>query len=600
MAASLNEPQLSVRRARRTGWAVAVLALGLSALGSDYASADAPDAKSLFPAGARAGDTVEITAMGTFKPWPVRAYITGEGVRIEPAKTEGKFSVVVDLDAMHGIRWIRFANDDGVSAARPFVIGGLVELNEKEPNEELSQATEVGSEPRIVNGTLAKGEKGADLDVFRVPLKKGATLVAALDANRTLGSPIDGVLQIVSAGGFVLAQCHDELGLDPRLVFTAPADGDYFVRVFGFTSVGTTALRFVGDPAGVYRLTLTTGPFLDYKFPFWTPPDKKHPFIIQGWNLPEAKEWPQAGTLRLPHLVELPESLRGAPIYTCGTAFSLGSLSGASPAEVAAKPTAPPAKDEPCAIEVPALVNGRLHRPGMRNAYSLKVVKNQNLRIRVISQELAFPVDPLLKVEASDGTQLLRADDGKRGEYDVDTTYRAAADGEIRLVVEDLFGAGGERYVYLLDVRTIEPDFEIGLATSELYGRVGEDLEIPITIERVGGLADDIEIRVEGLPTEIGTASAVSTAKGESAKKVTLKLKGAKAFTGPVRVVGTTVPAAPPAPKPGAKADSKSAAKNPSKPAAPLRRMAIAKIAAVTGASIDEVLLVVGTQKPKK
>lgn len=559
--------------------AVRLLTVLLPLLAAGHAFADAPDAKSLFPAGARRGETVDVTATGAFKPWPVKAFITGSDVRIEPTKTEGKFSIVVGPNAEPGLRWIRFANDDGVTAARPFIIGSLVEINEKEPNEDLPQATEVGGEPRVVNGTLAKGDKGADLDTYRVPLKKGSTLVAALDANRTLGSPIDGVLQIVSAGGFVLAQCHDELGLDPRIAFTAPADGDYFVRVFGFTSVGTTALRFVGDPMGIYRLTLTTEAYVDFVFPPRHPQASPGAETPNGWNLAKAKSssTPIAATVQVPSGTSNPDYHRSAKIVS----------------------------EEPKSanlqlIAAPVVVAGRIDRSGDRDVYALQVVKNQSLRIRVISQELAFPVDPLLKIESPDGTQLLRADDDKRGEYDVDANFRAAADGEIRLVVEDLFGAGGERYVYLLDVRTVEPDFELAFATSELYGRVGEDVEIPITIERVGGLADDIEIRLEGLPTEIGAATAVSTAKGESAKKVTLKLKGAKTFTGPVRVVGTTVPAAPPAPKPGAKADSKPAAKDPPKPAAPLRRLAIAKIAAVTGASIDEVLLVVGPQKPKK
>lgn len=563
--------------ARLSAWPALIATAWLFVrLGS--ARADLPDVKSLFPSGAKQGTTVEVTVNGTLKPWPVRAYITGADVSLEPAKAEGKYSVVVGPNAEPGIRWIRFANDDGVTAARPFIVGALTEINEKEPNEDLPQATDVGSEPRVVNGTLAKGDKGADLDTFRVPLKKAQTLVAALDANRTLGSPIDGVLQIVSAAGFVLAQSHDELGMDPRIIFTAPSDGDYFVRVFGFTSVGTTSLRFVGDPTGVYRLTLTTGAYVDFVYPPRHPQASPLPETPSGWNLATVKSnSAHAATVQLPTATSNPDYHRSAKIVL-----------------------EEPKSAKPQSITAPVVVAGRIDRPGDRDTYSLQVLKNQSLRIRVISQELAFPVDPLLKIESPDGTQLLRSDDGKRGEYDVDANYRAAADGEIRLVVEDLFGAGGERFVYMLDVRTVEPDFELALATSELYGRVGEDLEIPITIERVGGLADDIEIRLEGLPTEIGAASAVSMAKGDTAKKVTLKLKGAKTFTGAVRVVGTTIPPAPPAPKPGAKVDAKPAAKEPAKPAAPIRRLAIAKVAAVTGASLDEVLLVVGPAKSKK
>jgi len=543
------------------------------------ASADAPDVKSLFPAGAQRGQTVEVTASGVLKPWPVPAHVVGTGVRLEPTKTEGKYSLIVAADAAPGIRWVRFSNDDGVSPARPLVIGTLAESNEKEPNDDLPQALDVGTEPCIVNGALAKGDKGADVDVFRVHLKKGQTLVAAADANRPLGSPIDGVLQLVSAGGFVLAQSNDELGLDARLVFVAPQEADYYVRLFGFPSVGTSSIRYVGDPLGIYRLTLTTGPYVDFTLPPVASTASASAVSglgakLSGWNLSTSTKLDATtvGTLRLPTASPAPERDAATPIV-------LESPTGSALQSISA----------------PVVVAGRIDRPGDRDAYSMKVLKNQGFQIRVISQEFAFPVDPLLKIESPDGTQLLRSDDGKRGEYDVDAAYRAAADGEIRLIVEDLFGAGGERFVYLLDVRALEPDFTLVPAASELFGRVDAELEIPITVDRLAGLAGDIDVRIEGLPPEFGTVAAVSTAKGDSAKKVTLKFKPTKPFSGLIRIVGTSTEPPPTPVKPGAKEPPKA----PTKPSKTLRRTAVVKIASLPGASVDEIFLVVGPAAKK-
>ena len=91
--------------------------------------------------------------------------------------------------------------------------------------------------------------------------------MADLEANRHLGSPMDAVLQVVSPAGFVLAQNDDAVGRDPRIIFEAPARGTYIVRLFAFPSTPDSSIRFAGGDAFIYRLTLTTGGFLEHVFP---------------------------------------------------------------------------------------------------------------------------------------------------------------------------------------------------------------------------------------------------------------------------------------------------------------------------------------------
>ena len=86
-------------------------------------------------------------------------------------------------------------------------------------------------------------------------------------ANQVLKSPMDAVLQIASAEGFLLAQADDSPGLDPRLVFTAPEAGDYFVRIFAFPETPNSSIRYAGGNDYLYRLTLTTGPYLHHTLP---------------------------------------------------------------------------------------------------------------------------------------------------------------------------------------------------------------------------------------------------------------------------------------------------------------------------------------------
>lgn len=563
----------SLRRAITVG--SAIVATALAAAGG-IARGDAPTVKSIFPAGAQQGKTVEVTVSGTLKPWPPKVHVVGAGVRFEPTKTEGKFSVTVAADAPFGPRWIRFANDDGASAVRPFYVGALAELNETEPNDELTQAKLIGPDlaksPTVVNGVLAKGEKGADVDAFRVHLKKGETLVACADAYRTLGSPIDGVLQLVSAAGFVVTQSNDELNQDARIVFTAPQEADYYVRLFGFPAVGTSAIRFVGDPTGIYRLTLTTGPYVDVAYPPVVRVGEPGRFELTGWNLGPKKSFELSSVAAASSIARvLPLAAPGNPEY----------LAVDAPI-VVERETIGDAKGTPAppTITGPAFVAGRIDRPGDRDVYTLKVAKQQLFKFKVHSQSLAFPIDPVLRLEDREGKSLGRFDDGKRGEFDVDAVYRAPADAELRLIIEDAFGGGGPRHVYVLEVQTGEPDFTLALAATEFTTEVGKPLEIPVTIERNPDHKTDIEIRLEGLPAEFGEAKGVSSTKGETATKVVLKLTATKPYQGLVRVVGKSM----------GKTEVRAVAKAP---------VAAMPTPTPADAFVDEVLLVVGPAKKK-
>ena len=62
----------------------------------------------------------------------------------------------------------------------------------------------------------------------------------------------------------MLEQMEDTLWFDPRIVFTAPEDGTYYVRTFAFPADPNSTIQFAGAASYIYRLTLTTGPFVDH------------------------------------------------------------------------------------------------------------------------------------------------------------------------------------------------------------------------------------------------------------------------------------------------------------------------------------------------
>ncbi len=181
-----------------------------------------PTLDGLFPPGARRGRTIPVTASGQFEHWPVRVWCSTPGIEIAAGNEKGKLAVKVAETVPTGVHWIRLADDEGATPPRPFLVGTLQEVVETEPNDDPKQPQRLDSANVTIDGRLAQS---GDVDGFAVRLTRGQTLVASLEANRRLGSPMDGVLQVVSPEGVVVAQNDDDHENDPQVVFVAPADG---------------------------------------------------------------------------------------------------------------------------------------------------------------------------------------------------------------------------------------------------------------------------------------------------------------------------------------------------------------------------------------
>jgi hypothetical protein len=104
--------------------------------------------------------------------------------------------------------------------------------------------------PCVANGRI---KQPGDIERWAFSAKKGEALLFELRAAQ-LGSPLQGVLTVCDAAGKELARAEATgAQLDPSLTFTAPADGEYTVRV-------AERFRNRGGPAFAYRLRLTPPP----------------------------------------------------------------------------------------------------------------------------------------------------------------------------------------------------------------------------------------------------------------------------------------------------------------------------------------------------
>ncbi|MBI3465729.1 MAG: PPC domain-containing protein [Planctomycetes bacterium] len=511
-----------------TYWIVAarlVLAAGSILASQTHLPAAPPDLKYLYPAGAQQGQTVELTAAGSFAQWPVQTWVDRPGVAVTPAADKGKLTVTVAADAMPGLYWMRLHDREGASPPCPLIIGSLPEVLEEEPNDHFRKPHRLAFPAATVNGRL-RGRRGEEVDTYAVELTKDQTLVASLEANSTLASPVDAIMQIVSAEGFVLEENEDLRGLDPQIVFRAPADGTYLVRLFGFPATPTSRIDFAGDEAFVYRLTLTTAGWIDYTLPLAIERGRPSTVAVHGWNLPA-----DATTLTVEPLDEtISAAAIDARLSSAATLF-------AEPHPVATE-TEPNDHQHPQPIELPRTITGRIDAPQDQDVYSFAAKQGQTLQFRLLSRALGYPLDAVLELTDAAGKSLERVDDAG-GDRDAELTHRVREDGDFRLIVSDLHRNGGPRFVYLLHAVVAEPDFALTVDNHAFTVSPGKPLEIPVKIERRIDFAGEIELKVLGLPPGVSAPPVKSLAKDASAKSAKLTVAAETGeYSGPVRIIG--------------------------------------------------------------
>lgn len=484
--------------------------------------ADAPAVTSLFPRGASVGSTAEITVTGKLNQPDTAGWCSNPHVKVTVPESGAKFNIEVAADASPGLCWVRFYNSAGATGPLPFVLGRLPELTEAEPNEglEKAQAIEASS---VVNGKLAAN---GDVDVWAVKLKKDQTLVAAVEANWRLGSLVDMVLQVVSPTGAVITQVDDDHGFDPLIAFTAPEDGTWYVRTFGFPATPNSSIRFAGGAEYVYRLTLTTGPYANHSLPSAIPRGSEDAVRLTGWNLTDELKQPVSPDPEPVSQIAHPQLAQPLPVAVVD-----------GPVAVVHEPCD---KSKPLDVEPGTTVCGVIEVPGDEDTIRFKATKGQKLVFQVESRSLGYPLDPELRVFDGEGNEVAKSDDATRDVFDPLLKFTAKTDGQYSVSIRDVFRHGGWRYAWRMHVEEPKPSVALTVKSDRFTLTADKALEIPVAVARSNGFAQEFEIAIDELPPGVTAEAVKSEAKGDTSKSVTLKLTAAepKAFNGTVRIVG--------------------------------------------------------------
>ncbi|MGI9473116.1 MAG: COG1470 family protein [Rubripirellula sp.] len=480
-----------------------------------------------FPPAVEVGSESQVKAEGKFPKWPVIIDVDRDDVEVKANEGSGSLTVRASEDAAPGVVWVRIRDAASASSLVPLLIERSVITEEVEPNNKLSESTEIDL-PCVAVGRLSKS---GDLDSFSFEVSEGQTLVISVVAHRLLKSPMDAVAQLVDEKANVLQQVDDRRGLDPQIVYRADRDARLTLRLFAFPETPNSTIGYAGSASFVYMVRITTDAFVDHVLPL-VAAGKEEKTHIGGWNLDakNAVKYSPATSIS-PRAAYVPGALGWqwlAETKTASDQFFDDQVD-----------------QVPHANRFPCQFSGRIRTRGEIDRYHLSLKKGTRYRIGVDSRRFGFLLDSVLRlVNPEDGNELARNDDASRNQFDAALEYSAKEDATIELQVSDLVDGFGMRHAYSVIVEEVKPSFSLTVAADHFEVVAGASVDVPVSVSRRGGFNSSITVDAESLPEGVTCEPAESEAKGGTAKTVTLKLKAtesASAWQGAFRVTGRAI-----------------------------------------------------------
>ena len=498
----------------------------LLSMAAGLGAAEAPTLLHLFPVAAALGTSNTITFAGKFEPWPCKVWVDAAGIIFSPQKDKGKFSVDVATNAPIGPHLLRVYNDEGASAPRFFVVTKDREEMDAEPNDAFDKPQVLTTLPTVVNGRL---DKSGDVDSFAVSLEEGQELVAWVEGY-TLGSSFDGVLRLVDSSGTQVALNHDGVTFDPMLIWKASRKGTYALQLFGFAYPATSEVRFTGGEGCVYRLHVTTGPYVRYTLPLAVQRGVSTRLELHGSNLQRAG-------------IKSSLDFDGAGLSADATSKWLAIQSdavgypipvGAAVELMEVEPNDTP--KEAMSLSLPSAVTGRIGKPGDEDFFGFEAKKQDIDELSLQSGSLGFPLDAWIKIVDAAGKELARTDD-TAGSRDPHLSWTAPENGRYFVAVGDLTRKGGGEFWYHLRISRAEPAIRASVESSTFTARPGRTNEIKVALKRLNGHNGRIQARLAELPKGVEAAPVEVDAKSNEVTVTMIASKESPGWNGPIEIL---------------------------------------------------------------
>ncbi len=196
-----------------------------------------------------------------------------------------------------------------------------------------------------------------------------------------------------------------------------------------------------------------------------------------------------------------------------------------------------PTNEVPSELSLPASVRTYFTEPGARHRFKVKLAKDDWISAAVAAESLGSPLDAWLAVENSAGKELTRSDDAE-GSLDPALDWKATEDGEFALVVGALTRNTGPKQHYELTVRRAAPDWRGSLLASSLLAKAGTTNELKLTVTRLCGLTNGLQVVVQKLPEGVTCEPVSVPEKGGEVKLNLVVGDAAAAWRGSIQIMG--------------------------------------------------------------
>ena len=510
---------------------------------------------SISPAGGQVGSTFEISIAGAdlddvtdllFGDTNItaRQKILSDTGLADP----NKFVVMISSNARPGKCEVRAIGRFGVTNPRFFALGQFVEVAERADNHAATNAMDT------TIGTTINAQADANaFDYFRFTATKGQRILIECRA-RSMDSRMEPLMLLYDGAGREIERARNR----DCLVFDVPATGTNVLRL--------SDLLYRGGSDYFYRLTIHTGPRVEFMMPPSAPAGTTNQHIVYGWNLPGGT--PDTNmTVRgkpldkLAHEIVAPRraeaQLQGSPAALGIEGFNYRLQTGATMSDpvfigLSITPVLPEAANNDRGetaqpISLPCEVAGQLYPAGDRDWFMFDAKKGDVYWVEIFSERLGAPTDPMFvvqRVTKSDKGELTVTDvqeahdaEGNIGGQEFKTSSRDPAwrfevkeDGTYRAQVRDLFNRTSAQAgnFYRLAFRKEAPGFSLAILHSlpptkkerevapwTTVLRRGETLPLKVLAQRRDGFGGDIALSVENCPPGV-TASPAKIDSGKS------------------------------------------------------------------------------------
>jgi hypothetical protein len=419
------------------------------------------------PAGLQQGTNTTVKLTGKFAPWPCQVWVDAPGISFKADQEAGKFEVSLTADAKPGPHLFRVFDATQVSAPISLIVATVPQTLEVEPNDDFLTPQILTGNNVTINGRLDKAD---DVDSFQVALKQGQTAVIWMEAY-VLAAGFDGMLRVVDARGSTLAFNHDGTTMDPFLVFMAPQDGNYVIQTMGQKYPASSEVRFAGGEDCIYRLHVSTEPYVRNTWPLAVPRGGKSLVMLEGWNLTAPQMELDAATPP-----PFPVTFSDLPELTEST--------------------------EPQTLAIPSAVSGRIDPAGDEDSYPFTTTKDTALELTVTDPSNASPMDAWLKILNTEGKELASNDDST-GSNDPKLIWTAPADGTYTALVGELTQRGGKEFVYRLQISKAVPSVTATVADHAVKLTAGKSADLKVTVTQSKGPHPKMKLLTKNLPAGI-------------------------------------------------------------------------------------------------